>query len=316
MPAMDGVILIDKPAGFTSHDVVARVRRILGTRRVGHTGTLDPFATGLLVVLVGRATRLAQFLSDAEKEYEATIRFGFATETGDVTGKPLDEGDTRDRRKLALNADDVEAAMASLRGEIEQTPPMYSAKKVKGRKLYELARRGEEIERAAVRVNVLQFESLPPNHEPLQHNDDGTIDLAVRVTCSAGTYVRTLAESAGAFLGVGAHLVRLQRTRAGKFHLADAITLADLEEKFSRETPATLLISPSAALSHLPWLTLDAEDERRTRHGMGVPPASESQPWPAQQPVRMQDVNGDLVAVGFYDEARGMIQPSVVLGPS
>src|SRR6266496_588761 len=140
---MDGVLIIDKPAGMTSHDVVARVRSILGERRVGHTGTLDPFATGVLVMLSGRATRLAQYLSGAEKEYEAVIRLGYATDTGDVTGTRIDTAvtdfTTETHRHTEIHSGDVEAALASLRGEIDQTPPMYSAKKVGGRKLYELA---------------------------------------------------------------------------------------------------------------------------------------------------------------------------------
>jgi tRNA pseudouridine55 synthase len=149
---MDGALIINKPAGLTSHDVVARVRKIIGVRRVGHTGTLDPFATGVLVILVGRATRLAQFLSGAEKEYEAAIRLGFATDTGDVTGQPMPgEFSPEGQRTSEFHPEEIEAALKPLRGEIEQTPPMYSAKKIDGRKLYELARRGEQIERKSVR---------------------------------------------------------------------------------------------------------------------------------------------------------------------
>src|SRR5436190_235796 len=147
MVCMDGAFIIDKPAGLTSHDVVARVRKILGVRRVGHTGTLDPFATGVLVILVGRATRLAQFLSGADKEYDAVIRLGFATDTGDVTGQPLQsEVSPKARMATEFHDEEIEAVLKTLRGEIEQTPPMYSAKKIGGRKLYELARRGEEVE--------------------------------------------------------------------------------------------------------------------------------------------------------------------------
>ncbi len=154
---MDGILIIDKPEGWTSHDVVARARRVLREKRVGHTGTLDPFATGVLVLLVGRATRLAQFLAGAEKEYEATIRLGFATDTGDLTGaRRAGRGDVSDCATLKL--EELEAALAPLRGEIEQVPPMYSAKKVAGKKLYELARRGEEVERKAVPVRVSEFE--------------------------------------------------------------------------------------------------------------------------------------------------------------
>src|SRR5712691_3906859 len=147
---MDGALIIDKPAGMTSHDVVARVRKIIGERRVGHTGTLDPFATGVLVVLVGRATRLAQFLSGADKEYEAVIRLGFATDTGDATGERVNnasEFHAKAQSAQSLSGEDIESALVTLRGEIDQVPPMYSAKRHEGRKLYELARRGKTIER-------------------------------------------------------------------------------------------------------------------------------------------------------------------------
>src|SRR5688572_8692685 len=159
---MDGLLIVDKPAGLTSHDVVARVRRTVHERRVGHTGTLDPFATGILIALVGRATRLAQFLSGAEKEYYAVVRFGYSTDTGDLTGKPtskISEGTAR-LSPLPWSDQKIEAALQSLCGEIDQIPPMYSAKKREGRKLYELARRGETVERQAVRVKIREFEAL------------------------------------------------------------------------------------------------------------------------------------------------------------
>jgi tRNA pseudouridine55 synthase len=308
---MDGVLIVDKPAGLTSHDVVARVRRILGERRVGHTGTLDPFATGVMVVLVGRATRLAQFLNGAEKEYEATIRLGYATDTGDVTGQRLnDAGATNITAPESLELNDIEAALASLRGEIDQTPPMYSAKKVKGQKLYEMARKGEVIERAAVRITVRQFELASANGNRLHPNADGYLEVAVRVVCSAGTYVRTLAESVGEFLGVGAHLSELRRTRAGEFRIESAITLAQLEEA---SAPETFLISPAEALSHLPSVTLNADDERRTRHGMGIPLATNSEGWAGQEPIRMRGASGELLAVGIYDEVKQLLQPTVVI---
>src|SRR5437868_3599633 len=160
---MDGLLIIDKPEGLTSHDVVARVRRTLKLKRVGHTGTLDPFATGVLVVLVGRATRLAQFLSGAEREDEAVMRFGYATETGDLTGKRIETQGAQniaDKTVPTFGERAIEEALHSLKGEIEQVPPMYSAKKVQGRKLYELARRGIEIERQTVKVTVHELEAL------------------------------------------------------------------------------------------------------------------------------------------------------------
>lgn len=310
---MDGVLIIDKPEGFTSHDVVARVRRILGLRRVGHTGTLDPFATGVLVVLLGRATRLAQFLNGVEKEYEATIRFGYATDTGDIKGKPvsaLQAGPDWDGAQ-------IEAALSSLRGEIQQTPPMFSAKKVRGQKLYEMARRGEEIPRKSVAINVFLFEAVPRNDELLHHNEDGTCDLAVRVICSAGTYVRTLAESVGQLLGIGAHLAQLRRTRAGQFKIEESISLSDLEQKAQAGKVFDFLVSPDAALSQLPFACFSAEEALRARHGMAVrvnpPPETK---WPDGQQVRMRDEDGDLFAVGFYDEVRQLLHPRVVIAPA
>jgi tRNA pseudouridine55 synthase len=307
---MDGVIIIDKPAGWTSHDVVARVRRILSERRVGHTGTLDPFATGVLVLLVGRATRLAQFLAGAEKEYEATVRLGYATETGDLTGAP--RGEVVPCR--AWDRSEIEEALRPLRGEIDQVPPMYSAKKVRGRKLYELARRGEEIERAAVRVKVGEFEIEPDEAGAwLSRNYDGTCDLSARVVCSAGTYVRVLAESVGARLGTGAHLSALRRTRAGAFHVSRSVTLDRLHELSEAGRASDFLIDMNAALSELPVAHLTGAEARGVRHGAAVVAPAESSGWAEGAGVRMRDAEGRLLAVGVYDRARGRVQPRVML---
>jgi tRNA pseudouridine55 synthase len=312
---MDGVLIIDKPAGLTSHDVVARVRRILRERRVGHTGTLDPFATGVLVILVGRATRLAQFLSGADKEYEALIRFGYATATGDLEGEPMSakqDGPMVEHTASWSDAE-IEAALASLRGEMEQVPPMYSAKKVKGKKLYELARRGLEIERAAVRVKIHELEALKGSGELLRRNEDGTCDLRVRVVCSAGTYVRTLAESVGAHLGVGAHLAALRRTRAGSLGLEEATTLEELEEQARAGSAERKLISLNAALSWMPSAHLTSEDARIVRHGVAVRVADEK--YEDGQTVRLVDERGDLIAVALYEAASRTARPRVVLAP-
>jgi len=314
---VDGCFVIDKPAGLTSHDVVARVRKIAGERRVGHTGTLDPFATGVLVVLVGRATRLAQFLSGAEKEYEALIRLGYATDTGDATGRRLEpekNSPAETQRTRSLRREDIEAALASLRGEIEQTPPMYSAKKVEGRKLYEFARRGEEIERKPVRVNVSEFAAITQESALLSDNDDGTRDLRVRVLCSAGTYIRTLAEDFGKQLGVGAHVAELRRTRAGQFKIEHAVVLDRLSELAQSNSIERTLISPDAALSFLPLLQLSADDARRTLHGIDLQlDEVESGHWSNGQPVRLRDGQSQLIAVGIYDSERGTVHPQVVI---
>ena len=314
MVSMDGLLIIDKPAGMTSHDVVARVRKITGHRRVGHTGTLDPFATGVLVVLVGGATRLAQFLSGAEKEYEAVIRLGYATDTGDVTGQRLRQSLAKAQSTRSFRKEEIEAALASLRGEIEQTPPMYSAKKVAGRKLYELARRGEDIERDPVRVNISEFETLAHDGDLLTPNDHGRHDLRVRVVCSAGTYVRTLAEDFGKKLGVGAHVAELRRTRAGQFKIADALTLDRFSEEARSGSLDQVCITPYAALSHLPVVDLTPDDARRVGQGIDLQiEEANTSPWPDRQTVRLRDTDGRLIAVGIYDEGRRIVHPQVVI---
>ena len=316
---MDGVLIIDKPEGVTSHDVVARVRRVLKIRRVGHTGTLDPFATGVLVILVGQATRLAQFLSGAEKEYLATVRFGYATDTGDLTGKRIETEGAPQNSALetvpTFGEREIEAALGSLKGEIEQKPPMYSAKKVQGQKLYELARRGAEVERKAVKVFIHELEAPERDGALLKSNDDGTSDLFVRVVCSAGTYVRTLAESIGERLGVPAHLAALRRTRAGDFRVADAIGLDALKERAEAGSAEPFFIPADAALRGLPFVHLTAEEARGALHGVALRLERERASWPEGQPVRMRDEEGRLVAVGFYDAAGHRLRPRVVLSP-
>ena len=303
---MNGLLVIDKPAGLTSHDVVGRVRHILHERRVGHTGTLDPFATGVLLVLVGRATRLAQFLSTDDKEYDAIIRMGYATETGDITGAPLSVPEAT----TGWTEDQLERAMAGLRGEIEQTPPMYSAKKIGGRKLYELARRGEEVERKPVRVCIHEFAPIRPNGELIKDNRDGTFDFHVHVRCSSGTYVRTLAEDFGKRLAVGAHLAELKRTSVGNFHLPDAITLEQLKTRFAEEALGTVLVSPKAALSHMPFVHLSDSDARKAQHGMEVETKGE---WAEGTTVRMCSQNGELIAIGDYKAEEQRLHPRVVI---
>lgn len=307
---MNGTLIMDKPAGLTSHDVVARVRKIIGERRVGHTGTLDPFATGVLVILVGKATRLLQFLNGAEKEYEAVIRFGYATDTGDLTGQRL-EADADIQAARRLGEADIETAMASLRGEITQVPPMYSAKKVKGQKLYELARRGEHVEREPTKVSIIEFHAIEANGQLLTTHDDGIADLKVHVVCSAGTYVRTLAEDLGKQLGFGAHLAELRRTRAGRFKIESAITLDRLTELAKANSLTDEIISLDATIGHLPPITMNESDVRRVTNGLDLEFDLDQQ---NRQRVRLQNVAGELVAVGIYDATRRTIHPDVVLG--
>ncbi|HEY6802240.1 MAG TPA: tRNA pseudouridine(55) synthase TruB [Pyrinomonadaceae bacterium] len=304
---MDGFLVIDKAAGMTSHDVVAKVRHILHERRIGHTGTLDPFATGVLLIMVGRATRLAQFLKTDEKEYQAIIRLGYATDTGDRTGTPQEPPGAAKN----WSEDEIENAMASLRGYINQVPPMYSAKKIQGKKLYELARRGEEVERKPVRVCIHEFTAIRLDGQLIKDNADGTYDFEVRVVCSSGTYVRTLAEDFGKRLNVGAHLAELRRTRVGAFPIEQAISLEGLKTSFAEEALGTVLVPPGSALSHLPFMHLTADDVRRTRHGMVVTVAG--QDWADGVDVSMLDATDTLIAIGRYDENKKQLRPRVVL---
>jgi len=308
---MDGILIIDKPENFTSHDVVARLRRILKTKRVGHTGTLDPFATGVLVMLVGKATRLAQFLDKDAKEYEAIVRFGVETDTGDRTGElRMTNDELRD-----FSDEGLENILNDFRGEIEQTPPMYSAKKVDGKKLYELARKGIEIERQPVKVTIYELETMPqrtPRNTEIEIEDQPlkTEDRALRVACSAGTYIRTLAEDIGRRLGTGAHLAELRRTRAGKFDLSKAVTIEGLETIVESEKLDDYLISMNEAVSHLPPVVLNEKEIEDTGHGKKL---RMENTFSDDQTVRMIDAAENLIAVGFYDGREKTVQPKLVL---
>lgn len=298
---MDGILVIDKPAGVTSHDVVNRVRRILKTRRVGHTGTLDPFATGVLVLLAGKATRLAQFLDKDEKEYSATVRFGFETETGDRTGRQKAKVKSQSR----IKHEDVLAVLPRFRGEFEQIPPMFSAKKIAGKKLYEHARKGVEIERKAALVTI---SNLKVTSELVENFERGTWDLGLSVTCSSGTYIRTLSEDIGRAVGTGAHLTELRRTRAGKFDLSQSVTLEELEQ---RADPSTALLPFEIAVGHLPAMILNATRVEKTKSGLST--RIHESKFTDNEPVRLVDENQNLIAVGFYDSAENCVRPKIVL---
>ena len=298
---MDGLLIIDKPEGLTSHDVVARVRRILKTKRVGHTGTLDPFATGVLVLLIGKATRLAQFLDKDEKEYEAVIQFGFETDTGDRTGQRTAESELPNEAiSERLQTTDWKKVFDDFRGDIEQTPPMYSAKKQGGKKLYELARQGKEVERRPIKVTISKLEII--DDDPFRVPQS---TLRIRVVCSAGTYIRTLAEDIGRCVGIGAHLTELRRTRAGKFALGDSLSLDELD-------PTSVTLLPiEKAVSHLPEFILSPDRVEKTRNGMTT--RTSGAQYDDNVIVRMVDQNGDLVAIGVNENEVSEIRPKIVL---
>jgi tRNA pseudouridine55 synthase len=275
---VDGVLVVDKPRGPTSHDVVDRVRRALRTRRAGHTGTLDPFATGVLPVCVGRATRLARFLSGGEKEYVATVRLGFATTTDDLTGEPLGARAPADVAPAALAG-----ALGSLVGSFDQVPPAFSAKHAGGRRLYELARRGEAVPRPATPVTVHAIRLLG--------REGDAVEIAVR--CSAGTYVRALARDLGDRLGTGAHLTALRRTRSGPFDLSQSVSGDDLAGAVERVIPMAGL------LLELPAVTVAAEGRRLVGHGreLGQGDVVRGFPETPVERVRIVDESGALVAL-------------------
>lgn len=303
MMEMDGILVIDKPAGMTSHDVVARLRRILKTRKIGHTGTLDPFATGVLVMLVGRATRLAQFLDKDEKEYDALVTFGYETETGDRTGE---RRATEPRADLAVTPDALIETIGKFMGDIKQVPPMYSAKKIAGRKLYELAREGKEVEREPADVTIYKLD-LSQDRVPAEP-EEGTFHLRFQVRCSAGTYIRTLAEDIGRELGTGAHLEELRRTAAGKFRIENAVTLDDLVRA---DDPSRFLLPMTEALGSMPEFTVREGRVAQTLNGLSTRVSSES--FTEGQRVKMLSESGELLAIGTFNPTENAIQPTLVL---
>jgi tRNA pseudouridine55 synthase len=281
----DGILIIDKPLDWTSHDVVGKLRKLLRTKRIGHTGTLDPFATGVLVMLVGKATRLAQFLDKDIKEYEAVIQFGFETDTGDLTGTQTAKG-----TKNNVSAAEIERVLPDFRGEISQVPPMYSAKKVDGKKLYELARKGLEIERKPVNITIYKLELL--------ETDGKTANI--RVACSAGTYIRTLAEDIGRKLEICGHLTSLRRIKAGKFDISQAVKIEEAEN--------TPLISMNDAVSHLSEIQISAAEIVDLSHGKKIFRELNVE----NTTVRITDEANNLLAIGHYEEAENSIQPKIV----
>jgi tRNA pseudouridine55 synthase len=255
-----GVLVVDKPAGPTSFDVVKRVRRALGAEKAGHAGTLDPLATGVLAVCVDDAVKLQQWLADGDKAYDATVAFGAATSTEDAEGEVTERGDPSGLTPAA-----IEAALPRFLGEIDQVPPMFSAVRIGGRRLHEAARKGEEVPREArrVRVDALELEALEPA------GADGLARARLRVRCGKGTYVRTLAADLGRALGVPAHLAALRRTAASGFALAGAIPLEEVEAlgRASRDALRARLVPPAEALGFLPAVAVDAAEARALAQG-------------------------------------------------
>jgi tRNA pseudouridine55 synthase len=293
---VSGVLVVDKPVGLTSHDVVQIIRRGTSIRRAGHTGTLDPRASGVLVILIGPAVRLSEYVSASDKRYQATIRLGASTDTYDAEGEYIEP------IRPTISVQDIteeqfQDALMQFVGEIKQVPPPYSAVKVQGRKAYEIARNGEEVELEPRTINVYSLDLLewsPP-------------EAVVDVFCSSGTYVRSLANDLGKALGSGAHLVGLRRTKSGRFTLRDAVPLRRLQEAFTAGDWYKFLIPAAEALGDWPMIELDADQVELVRHGHRVPADPDSTGW-----ARGVSEAGDLVALMEVDPATLEWQPRKV----
>src|SRR5437867_4642076 len=282
----DGLLNVKKAAGWTSHDVVAKLRNLLRGPRVGHAGTLDPAATGVLPVLIGRGTRIAEYLVDWDKEYRAVLRLGEATDTQDATGAVLSRSPT-----AGLTQEAIRTVIERFRGRLTQVPPMYSAVKVRGVPLYKVARAGRTVEREPREVTIHDIEVL---------GIDGR-DVSLRVVCSKGTYVRTLCADIGEALGVGGHLASLERRRVGRFGLEQALSLDELASLAERGATETRLYTLAAALADLPALHIDCDAVEGLRHGMAVPVSqvvSSEGAWTAGAFVRLLSPDGGLVGIG------------------
>ncbi len=277
---MIGFLAVDKPRGLTSHDVVAQVRRGTDIKRIGHAGTLDPMATGVLVLCLDEGTRLAEYLTAHDKEYVATVRFGVETDTYDADGQIVATADAGH-----LTREMIEVALDRFRGEILQVPPMYSAIKQAGVRLYALARAGEEVERAPRPVTIYALELL----------DWSPPDAIIRVVCSVGTYIRSLGRDLGAALEVGAHLIALRRTRSGE--IGDPVNWETLLEAFQARTWQRFVFNETLPLREIPLLMVDDAAVARLQHGQTIP-APTDQSLPDTAPIRMYNSAHRLVAIG------------------
>ncbi len=301
-----GVLIIDKPAGITSHDAVAAVRRLLGIRQIGHFGTLDPFATGVLPLSVGKATRFAQFYLKSRKAYEGTICFGFSTDTYDATGKP-----TSEPRTVTLDRQQLEAVTRSFTGRLLQTPPPFSAKRVGGVRAYELARKQQPVELEPVEVEIYALEVLGVEGEVAHF----------AVECSGGTYVRSLAHDIGRKLGYPAHLASLRRTAVAEFTLDRAVTLNELERAVREGSAERYRVPLEALLPDCPELVVRGREEQSVRHGkqfelaQSLRPDRGSRPNPARVMALLKIVNADRKLIAVARHVTGSLyHPDLVLG--
>lgn len=293
-----GVLIVNKHAGATSHDIVNKIRRLYGTRRVGHTGTLDPMATGVLVVLVGRAAKASEYLASDCKQYRALLRLGITTDTEDTSGTVLT------RTEEIPTVAQVEAVLPSFRGKIQQIPPMYSALKINGKKLVDLAREGQTVERQAREIEIFEL---------LMTQTDQKTDYHLTVTCSGGTYIRTLCADIGAMLGCGGAMAELERTEACGFSIAQAHTVEELET-MSPEERVSLLIPTESLFKSVPAINLSPFYERLFRSGCAIQEKKLKCDFPIGQRLRIYGADGHFFALGeVVEEDEGLAVKSVKL---
>lgn len=297
----DGVLLLDKPAGWTSHDVVARARRWCGTRKIGHAGTLDPMATGLLILGIGKGTRLLTWLTAADKGYSATVRLGSGTPSDDADSEPDRFADAAELQ--AVDEQRVDAALEALRGDIEQVPSTVSAIKIDGVRAYARARAGEAVDIPARRVTVSRLE-----RGPLRRAADGQIDFELQVDCSSGTYIRAIARDLGAVLGVHGHLRRLRRDRIGGFRVEQALAVPGRDEEPS---PPALIPLAEAAAATMPVRELTADEARALGYGQRVTASGVPGPVAAVLPCQ-----GGRELVAVLEDQAGKAKPAVVFAPA
>lgn len=301
---MEGVLPLYKPAGLTSHDCVFRLRKILKTKKVGHTGTLDPDVTGVLPICIGKATKVAEYITDAGKAYEGEVTLGFSTTTEDASGEMVEQ-------KLVdrvITREEIIAVLDSLTGELMQTPPMYSAVKVNGKRLYEYARKGIEVERPTRKVNIYSITLLDERKEFTGQQ----ITFRFQVDCSKGTYIRTLAVMMGERLGFPAHMSKLERIRSASFTINDCLTFDQIEEKMESGTMEDFLYPLESALSHLPKYRINDTVTEKVKNGalLPIPEHLEN----IDGPIIMETEEGRAIAIyGKHPTKAGIIKPIKVL---
>ncbi len=299
----DGILPLHKPRGMTSHDCVVKLRKILKTKRVGHTGTLDPAVSGVLPICINRATKVAEYMSAYNKTYEATVSLGSSTTTEDQTGDIVEKIEMDDIESVK-----IQKVLESFKGEIEQTPPMYSAVKVKGKRLYEYAREGIQVDRPTRKVTILSLEWLGG---PERNKESGDIEFNIRVTCSKGTYIRTLAVDIGRAIGVPAHMSSLVRTQSGPFKLEDTVTFEELEELAGEARSFSEILLPiEKALTIFPSATASEEVEKQILNGTVLEETKElSNPRTA-----VYNERGECLAIYKpHPERPGWVKPEKVL---